>query len=240
MEDASGNISTISSINFTTNDNITYSIGGRLQVDARGTNVSYATIDVYKGSKTTAESTRNEDGTINTSGLTFMERKMIPIYNIIYFTESSEISQLSLYRYDFIIENLIPGESYVFILHKKNNTAIVIYNINYSPAYSDFVGIGEYYLYAGDYDTVLDENSSTWSTTYGDGIINAIDQSRFVSSYGTTIADYPGLSYNPYDLNGDDVVNTFDQSLFRDNYGLNYSRDNGLNNGAYDFNRYIW
>jgi hypothetical protein len=204
---------------------------------------SFGTVDLYSGIKTTAESTRTADGHVDLDGLEFIERYTIPTSA---YTQWEDTNLNVFFNGgEFVFEGLMEGQPYVLVLHKRNNTSIVIYNVNYTPVSSDcVVDVGEYFVYAGDYDTVINGdingNYSSWESTYGDGIINAFDQTVFIAAKNTYITAYYGMSYNPYDLDDTGLVNAYDLSLFMSNYGLNYGRDAaGLANGVKDFNSVV-
>jgi hypothetical protein len=219
-----------------------YKLQGKLYFDAGGRTFtanqggSFGTIYVYEGSKTTAESTRiSSTGRFDDTGLVLYDTIVIDTVGTMPWLDPNDGNSYTLAEYEI---ELTEGVSYVLVYHKRNNLNAVVYNVNYTPnSYSSVVQIADQFIYAGDYDTVVDENFASWVSTYGDGIINAVDKSVFVSSFGTTKAQYTGMAYNPYDLDDNGTINAVDYSIFQANYGRNYSRGatDGVPAGAKDF-----
>jgi hypothetical protein len=199
-------------------ESLTYSIGGELLY--QGGNIGQdGVIYVYSGEKTTAQSTRNADGTLNLSGLTLQQT----LYPENVTTHTDPATGTALYGGNFNIADLEANQAYTVVLHKKNHMPIVIYNISYAPAYNgEAVDIGSYTLKAGDLDILQNGEYIP-----GNSAVDSADKAALTGQlyqYNTTV-----------DLNDDGFIDAFDLSLMYENIGMSNTGVN-IGEGAFNFN----
>jgi hypothetical protein len=188
----------------------TYSLTGSLRYEAGGFN-NNPNVTVTLGEVSVYDTTDYADDTTDLNVVNTIDFSALEPVNKFYVEANYDLPYADALGDYFTITGLEEGRTYVVLLHKKNHTNIVLYNISYAPqGYYETFEIGDYKLQVGDldrYDHTVENIMIT--RRVGDNAVNTTDYSTLrlrMYERGT------GLSLTP-DLNDDGMINPTDMSI---------------------------